>query len=272
MQDAGYVITVDSRPGGPTSLWRHRGLLASLALKEVQVRYRQALLGVAWALLQTLALMLVTTLVFHRMLAVSSGQVPYPLFVFAALVPWTYFHTAVTGAVGSLVSNADLVRKIWFPRAALPLGHVLAVLLDLAVGLGLLLVLAVAYGHPPSAAWLAVPLLLLVLVTATAAVSLLFSAVKVYFRDVKHALPLLLQVVFFATPIVYPLSTVPAAWRGAFALNPLTAVVEGLRAAVCEGRAPDPRLTATGAAVAVVLLVVSWLVFRRAERRFADVV
>ncbi len=272
MQDAGYVITEHTRPGGPASLWRHRGLLASLALKEIQVRYRQAILGIAWALLQPVALMLVTTLVFHRMLAVSSGDVPYPLFVFAALVPWTYFHTSVTGAVPSLVTNADLVRRIWFPREALPLGHVAAVLLDLAVGLLLLGVLAVAYGVPPSPAWLWLPPLLVVLVVTTAAVALLFSAVNVYFRDVKHALPLLLQVVFFATPIVYPLSAVPDAWRPAFAFNPLTAVVEGVRRATLEGRAPEVAVTAPGSAVALLLLAVSWLVFRRAERRFADVV
>jgi lipopolysaccharide transport system permease protein len=272
VQDAGYVITAKSRPGGPGALWRHRGLVASLALKEVQVRYRQALLGVAWALLQPVALMIVTTLVFHRMLAVSTGTVPYPLFVFAGLVPWTTFHTAVTGAVPSLVSNADLVRKIWFPREALPLGHVAAVFLDLAVGVLLLLVLAVSYGFLPTLAWLAVPPLLLVLVVTTAAFALFFSAVNVYFRDVKHALPLLLQVVFFATPIVYPLTAVPDRWRGAFALNPLTAVVEGARAALLEGHAPDARLTSIGSAVAVGLLVVSWVVFRRAERRFADVV
>ena len=244
----------------------------SLALKEIQVRYRQALLGAAWALLQPVALMVVTTLVFNRMLAVSSGRVPYPLFVFAALVPWTTFHTAVTGAVPSLVSNADLVRKIWFPREALPLGHVLAVLLDLAIGLGLLIVLAVADGRLPSFAWLALPLLIGILLAVTAAVALLFSAINVYFRDVKHALPLLLQVVFFATPIVYPLAQVPDAWRGAFAFNPLTAVVEGVRATILEGRAPDVALTATGAAVALAFLAVSWFVFRRAERRFADVV
>jgi len=272
VQDAGYVITERMRPGGPGSLWRHRGLLASLALKEIQVRYRQALLGVAWALLQPVALMLVTTFVFHRMLDVSSGRTPYPIFAFAALVPWTYFHTAVTGAVPSLVSNADLVRKIWFPREALPLSHVLAVLLDLGVGLVLFLVLALASGARPTVAWLTIPGLLLVLVATTAAVALLFSAINVYFRDVKHALPLLLQVVFFATPIVYPLSSVPDAWRGAFALNPLTAVVAGMRRTVLDGRMPDGALTGTGAAVALVLLTLAWLVFRRAERRFADVV
>lgn len=272
MQDAGYVITTRSRPGGPGSLWRHRDLLLSLTLKEIQVRYRQALLGVGWAILQPLALMVVTTLVFHRMLAVSSGATPYWLFVFAGLLPWTTFHTAVSGAVPSLVSNADLVRKIWFPREALPLAHVLATLLDLGSGFVLLVVLAFADGATPSIAWLALPLLLLVLVATSAAVALLFSAVNVYFRDVKHALPLLLQVLFFATPIVYPLTSVPDAWRPAFALNPLTAVVDGVRRIVLEGRWPDALLTGTGGVVALLLLALAWLVFRRAERRFADVV
>lgn len=272
MRDAGYVITPASRPGGPLALLGHRGLLGSLAIKEIQVRYRQALLGVVWAVLQPAALMLVTTLVFHRMLAVSTGQTPYPLFVFTALVPWTCFHTAVTGAVPSLVTNADLVRKIWFPREALPLAHVAAVLLDFAIGLVLLLILALAYGVAPSWTWFAALPLVLLLVVTTAAVALLFSAVNVFFRDVKHALPLLLQVVFFATPIVYPLESVPEGWRGVLALNPLTAVVDGMRRTLLHGELPAPALTATGSLVALLLLALAGFVFRRAEGRFADVV
>jgi len=272
MPPGSYVVTPATRTGGPRDLWRRRGLLLSLALKEIQVRYRQALLGVAWALVQPLALMAVTTLVFHRFLDVSSGALPYPVFVFVGLVPWTYFHTAVSGAVPSLVSNAELVRKIYFPREALPLAHVLTALVDLAAGIVLALVLALGWGAPITGYLLLAPLLLAVLVAAAAELALLGSAVNVYFRDVKHALPLLLQVLFFATPVVYPLDAVPASWRPAFGLNPLTAVVEGLRRVLCEGRAPDAGLTALGAAVSLVALAAAWAAFSRAARRFADVV
>lgn len=272
MPSGPYVVTPRMRMGGPRHLWRRRGLLLSLTLKEVQVRYRQAALGVAWALLQPLALMAVCTLVFHGFLDVSSGSVPYPLFVFTGLVPWTCFQTAVSNGVPSLVSNAELVRKIYFPREALPLAHVAAALLDLAAGSLLGAVLALAWGAPVTAWWLLLPLLFAILVAAAAALALLGAAVNVYLRDVKHALPLLLQVVFFATPVVYPLDAVPAAWRPAFAFNPLTAVVEGLRRVVLGGRAPDAILTLVGAAVAAVALAAAWAAFRRAERRFADVV
>lgn len=268
----GYVITPRTRPVGLFELWRKRGLFWSLTLREIQVRYRQAVLGVAWAVLQPVALAIVTTLVFSGILSVSAGDVPYPLFVFTALVPWTYFHTAVTTAVPSLVTNADLVRKIWFPREALPLAGTAAALLDLTAGLALWACMLAAYGAPVTPMLLWVPLLLIILVLAAAGLALLGAAVNVYFRDVKHALPLLLQVVFFATPIVYPLTQVPDDGHVYFALNPLTAVVEGLRSVAIEGRGPDATITLVGAASAIVLFALALFVFRRAERRFADVV
>lgn len=271
--DEGYLIEAGAPPRGRLrALVRRRGLIGSFALRELQVRYRQAALGVAWALLQPAALTLITTVVFHRVLGLGSGSTPYPLFVCTGLVAWTFFHGATTGAVPTLVHNAGLVRKIWFPREALPLATVLAVGLDLALGLVLWQALALAYGVMPGLALLWIPLLLGVLLAFTAACALLGAALNVRWRDVKHALPLLLQVLFFATPILYPLDALPVAWRTPAALNPLAAVIEGLRDVALEGHAPEPGRTALGAATALVFLVLAWHAFQRAERRFADIV
>lgn len=269
----GYTVVAGASTAGRWhSLWRFRGLLWSFMLREVQVRYRQAALGFLWALLQPAALALVTTLVFHEALHVDVGTVPYGIFVYTGLLAWTYFHTAVTGAVPSLVNNAGLVRKIWFPREALPLATVLAVGLDLACGLGLWLVLLVLYGFPLQLTLLWVLPLLGILLAFTAACALAGAAINVRFRDVKHALPLLLQVLFFATPIVYPASALPDGWRRLFDLNPLSSVVTGLRDIALHGHAPDPARTLLGALGAGVFLALAWLLFLRSERRFADII
>lgn len=269
----GYILEAGVRERRRLrTLWQRRGLLWSFTLRELQVRYRQAALGFLWALLQPAALTVITALVFHHVLHVDVGGQPYVVFVYTGLVAWTFFQSAVTGAVPTLVNNAGLVRKIWFPRETLPLATVGAVGLDLLAGLLLWLVLLVAYGVPLHATLLWTIPLLGILVAFTTACALFGAAVNVRFRDVKHALPLLLQVLFFATPIVYPLSLVPADWRSLAALNPLTAVVNGLRAAALDGRAPDAALTLTGAAVALLCLVLAWWHFTRVDRRFADIV
>lgn len=271
--ETGYVVEAGRRPAGRwRALWVYRGLLWSFTLREVQVRYRQAALGAAWAVLQPIALAAVTTLVFHHALHVDAGGAPYALFVYTGLVPWAAFHTAVLGAVPTLVNNAGLIRKTWFPRESLPLATVLAVGLDLAAGLVLWLVLLLGFGvgWHPTLLW--TPVLVLILGMFAAACALTGSALNVRFRDVKHALPLLLQVLFFATPIVYPPDALPAAWRALFDLNPLTCVVEGLRDVGIAGAAPDPTRTLLGALGAFVFLVLAGLWFLRAERRFADIV
>lgn len=269
----GYVVESDAPAAGRwRALWTYRGLLGSFTLRELQVRYRQAALGFLWAVLQPLALAAVTTLVFHHALHVDAEGAPYGLFVFLALVPWTFFHTAVMGAVPTLVNNAGLLRKIWFPRETIPLATVLAVCLDLAAGLVLALVLLLAYGvgwHLALLWWIP---LLLILLAFTCACALAGAAINVRFRDVKHALPLVLQVLFFATPIVYPLSSVPVFWQRVLDLNPLTAVVTGMRAAALHGEAPDPARTLIGALGAFVFLALAGVLFLRSERRFADIV
>jgi lipopolysaccharide transport system permease protein len=269
----GYTVVAATRaPGRWHSLWRYRGLLGSFMLRELQVRYRQAALGFLWALLQPAALAVITTLVFHEALHIDVGDVPYGIFVYTGLVAWTYFHAAVTGAVPTLVNNAGLVRKIWFPREALPLATVLAVGLDLAFGLLLWLALLAFYGLPLHGVLLWTLPLLAILLALTAACALAGAAINVRFRDVKYALPLMLQVLFFATPIVYPADAVPERWRAVLDLNPLSCVVTGLRDIGLHGAAPDPARTLLGALGALVFLVLAWLLFLRSERRFADII
>jgi len=254
------------------TLWRFRGLLWSFTLRELQVRYRQAALGFAWALLQPTALTLVTTLVVHRFLHVTVSGSSYPLFAYTGLLVWSFFHTAVSGAVPSLVNNASLVRKIWFPRETLPLGTVAAVGLDLLAALLLWLALLAFEGLPWSVSLLWVLPLLGILLAFSAACALFGAAVNVRWRDVKHALPLLLQLLFFATPIVYPASLIPAPWRALSALNPLASVVGGLREIAFEGHGPDALRTLGGAAVALSSLLLAWSYFIRVDRGFADTI
>lgn len=271
--DAGYVVEAGSpAPGRWRALWSYRGLLWSFTLREVQVRYRQAALGALWAVLQPIALAAVTTLVFHHALHVDGDGTPYALFVFTALVPWSAFHTAVTGAVPTLVNNAGLVRKIWFPREVLPLATVLAVGTDLAAGLLVWLLLLLVYGVGWHLTLLWVLPLVVILGLFAGACALAGAAINVRFRDVKHGLPLLLQLLFFATPIVYPLSVVPAPWQRVLDLHPLTCVVVGLRDVGLHGVAPDAQRTLLGALAALALFVLAAVYFLRAERRFADVV
>lgn len=272
----GYVVEAGRRPAALALLWSRRGVLLSLWLRDVHVRYRQAALGALWALAQPLALMAVTTAVFHGMLGVApggedGGTTSYALFVLTGLVPFTFFQTAVTAAVPSLVSDASLVRKIFFPREAVPLAAVGAAGIDLVLGIGLWLLAVVLVGSGPTLSWLLVPVLLLILVATAAAVALLGAAINVYLRDVKHAIPLLLQVLFFATPIVYPL-TAASAGRVMWCVNPLTGVVLGLRRIGLEGRPPALLETGVSALVAAALLGIAYSFFTRAASRFADVV
>jgi len=268
----GYRVPDTRRFGPLRDAWSRREVFWSLTLREIQVRYRQAWLGAGWALLQPVALMVVATLVFHRFLEVDAWAVSYPFFAFTGLFVWTYFHTAVSTAVPSLVANARLLKKIWFPREALVFGALAAAGLDLAVGALLWLGMVAVEGAHVGAALLALPPALAVLALATAGPALLGAAVNVRYRDVKHALPLLLQIVFFATPIVYPLRKVPQPWRTWITLNPLTGVVEGLRSAAFEGHAPAAGIWMPGTAIAILVFALAYAAFVRAGRRFADVV
>jgi lipopolysaccharide transport system permease protein len=253
-------------------LWVHRELLYFLVWRDVKVRYKQSALGASWAILQPLLAMLIFTVIFGYFAKIPSDNIPYPVFSYAALLPWLFFAQALTRSGGSLVGNSHLVTKVYFPRLILPLSAVLGALVDFAIAFVMLLVLAAAYGIVPGPALLALPLFLLLALGTALGTGLWLSALNVRYHDVGHALPFLVQLWMYASPVVYPTSLIPERWRIAFALNPMTGVIDGFRWSVLGAESPDPSILAVGAAVVVVLNVTGFLFFRRAEKTFADVV
>ncbi|HEV8634535.1 MAG TPA: ABC transporter permease [Chloroflexota bacterium] len=253
-------------------LWRYRELLYYLAWRDVKVRYKQTALGAAWAILQPLLAMAVFTLFFGRLVNVPSDGLPYPLFAFAGLLPWTYFANAVANAGSSLVTNTNLISKVYFPRLIIPLAGVLSGLVDFAIGLGVLVVLLLVYGFPLSVGVLLAPIPALFAVATALAVGVWLAALDVQYRDVRYATPFLLQVWLFATPVVYPASIVPEPYRPLLGLNPMAGVVEGFRwLLLSRGATPGPEVIVSALTV-LVLLVSGLYYFRRVERRFADVI
>jgi lipopolysaccharide transport system permease protein len=252
-------------------LVQYRDLLYTLSAHRLQVRYKQSVLGPLWAILQPLALLLIYTVIFGRLAKIESEGIPYTLFAFAALLPWTCFSTAVSSATNSLVSHFNLVTKVYFPREILPLTYVIAALVDLAAG-GVILAGLIAY-HDVSltiqALWV-IPVTGVMFVLALA-VSLVLSAIQVRFRDIGMGMPLLLQVWMFATPVVYTLTAVPDRWRSLYMLNPMVGVIENFRRVLLHGTPPDLRSLGMAAAISTVLFVTAFLYFKRVEATVADV-
>jgi lipopolysaccharide transport system permease protein len=253
-------------------MWEYRELLYFFIWRDVKVRYKQTALGVSWAILQPFLTMVIFSLFFGRLAGVPSDGVPYPIFAYTALLPWTFFAHGVTLSANSLVSNANLVKKVYFPRMAIPIASVLSGFADLVPAFGVLLGMMLYYGIYPSAqvAWL--PVFVLLALIAALGVGIGLAAINVHFRDVRHTVPFLVQTWLFITPIAYPSSLLPEHWRTLYALNPMVGVVEGFRWALLDTEpAPGPILWVSAAA-ALVLLLVSALSFRRLEKTFADIV
>ena len=261
-----------SRVVSPRELWRYRELALQIAARDVTVRYRQTSLGIAWAVLQPVAFMVVFSLIFGRVAKLSSDGVPYPLFSLAALVPWTFFANAVLLGSDSLVANSGLVSKVYFPRIFMPAGVVAAGLVDLGISLVILFVVVLAWGVVPSAAVLALPLLAAIAVAAALGVSAGLSAINVRYRDVRYIVPFALQLWLFATPVVYSSMLVGQPWRTLSAINPMVGVVDGFRWAALDTPHFPGAAIAISAASALVLLVAGMVYFDRAERGFADFV
>ncbi|MCC7359381.1 MAG: ABC transporter permease [Anaerolineales bacterium] len=240
--------------------------------RDIQVRYKQTALGVAWVVLQPLLTSLIFAVIFGGLARLPSDNVPYVVFSLAALVPWNFFAAAFGKGSASLVGSANLISKVYFPRLVIPLATVLAGLVDLAIGLVVLLGAALAFRIAPSAALLALPLFLLLALGAALGVALWLSALNVQFRDVGHLAPFFTQVWFYVTPVVYALSLVPEPWRVWLGLNPLASVAQGFRWAVLGTAAPPAGMLLLSAAVTAALLISGLFVFRRMERTFADVV
>ncbi|HTL30740.1 MAG TPA: ABC transporter permease [Tepidisphaeraceae bacterium] len=258
-------------------LWRYRELLYFLTWRDVKVRYKQTLLGAAWAILQPVMMMIVFTIFFGRMAKVPAGDVPYPIFVFTGLLPWTFFATAIASAGNSVVGSERLITKIYFPRLAVPFAAVGAAMVDFAIAFSVLLVLMAWYHIMPTMSILLVPVLIVVLALAALGVGTLLAALNVAYRDFKYVLPFMIQIWMFATPTVYMQLTretggASFGWgRWLLIANPLTGLIATFRAAVLGNPMPS-RLLVTDVLIVIAIFAIGCLYFRKVEDSFADVI
>jgi lipopolysaccharide transport system permease protein len=253
------------------SLWDYRELLYFLTWRDVKVRYKQTALGAAWAIIQPLFTMVIFTIFFGNLAKVPSDGIPYPIFAYAALLPWTFFSNAITSSGNSLVGSAHLITKVYFPRMIIPGAAVAAGLIDLLVAFVILIIMMIYYGVGVTWNLLMIPALVLLTTLLAIGVGMWTSALNVKYRDIRYALPFGIQLTMFATPIIYPVSLVPERWRWAFNLNPLTGIIEGFRASFF-GRPFNWPALAFSAAITLALLVYAAYHFKRMERTFADIV
>jgi len=258
---------------GVGALWAYRDLLLMLALRDVKVRYKQATLGVAWAVIQPVAMALILYLFFGLLLGLDKtvAPTPYLVFVLAAVLPWTLFESAVSASSGSVVASASIVRKVYFPRLIVPLAATGAPLIDYAIGMCVMFIAMLVLGVPLTASVLLVPLMIVSLMIAVLGVGVLMSAVTVAYRDFRHVLPFLLRLMFFLTPVIYPKTIVPEAYQWVYSLNPVGGTISALRSAML-GTEIDTAGWLISTLVGVVALIAGLLYFQRAERRFADIV
>jgi lipopolysaccharide transport system permease protein len=265
---------VKAPSGWPLDLrevWAYRELLYFLSWRDIKVRYKQTLIGAAWAILQPFLTMVVFTVIFGNLLGVPSGGIPYPVFTYSALVPWTFFSTAITRSSNSLVYDASLISRVYFPRLIVPLAATLAPAVDFAFAFLILIGMMFFYGIVPTAAVVSLPAFALLALVTAFGVGLWLSALNVRYRDIGYATPFLLQFWLFITPVAYPSSVIPETWRALYGLNPMAGVVEGFRWALLGGEVPVDVLPASMIGAAA-LLVTGLVYFGRMEAHFADVV
>lgn len=252
-------------------LWRFREVYTAFVQRQVKVRYKQAAIGIGWAVIQPVAAASLFAVFLGRVADVPSDGLPYFLFALAGMACWSYFSSAAGSSMESLIGDQVLLRKVFFPREVLPLATVTAALVDLVPTLATLMVAAAAYGVYPSLTWIVLPVPVLVLILLAAAFGLSLGAVNVYYRDVRYTLPFVLQLGLFASPVVYPLSAVPDGWRTAYAvLNPVAASIDTVRRVVLHGTWPDWPVLAGALAWASVLAGAGYVVFKKLERGFSD--
>ncbi|PHR95886.1 MAG: phosphate ABC transporter permease [Blastopirellula sp.] len=280
-----HITIIEPHSGWRLVDWKelteYRDLFRFLVWREIKVRYAQSAIGIGWAVIQPVCSMIIFTIVFGKLAKIDSDGIPYAVFAFAAIVPWTYFSNAITDGANSLVQNADMIRKIYFPRMLLPLSAVVAKLVDFSIAMVLLAGLMAWYGMIPNLGILALPLLILLMILTASGVGLWLTAFAVQYRDVKHAMNFVVQLLMYAAPVVYPASLIPNTYplfgsvtvnpQYFYALNPMVGVIEGMRSALLSSRPMPWDLIGIGLASSIVIAVTGLLYFRRKESIFADV-
>lgn len=270
------VLLVDSAIKPPLfdfdEFWRYRDMLYFLTMRDIKLRYRQMVMGIVWAVIQPFLTMIVFTVFFGGFAKISSDGIPYPIFSFAALVPWTFFSNGISTASESLVGQAHLLRKVYFPRLYIPLARVMGGLLDLAVALGILLIMMVVYGFRPPL-YMLIPLMLftILLILLSFGISLWTSSLLVYFRDVRYLIPFVMQLWLFITPVIYPSSSIPDAWRVLYGLNPMSSIIDGFRWALLGQAAPSLAAFAISTVSTLAVLVGGLIFFGQTEGTMSDV-
>jgi lipopolysaccharide transport system permease protein len=272
----GPVIRIEPSKGWVSlklkELWDYRELLYFFIWRDIKVRYKQTVLGGAWAVIQPFFTMVVFSLFFGRLAKIPSDGLPYPIFSFAALVPWTFFSNGLSKASTGLVGNANLIKKVYFPRLAIPIANILSGVVDFVLAFMMLIGMMIFFGITPTINMLWLPFLLLLALVTSLGVSLWLSAMNVQFRDVQYIIPFITQFWLFATPIAYPSSLLSEPWRTIYAINPMVGVVEGFRWALLGTNTVQGPMIIVSSLVALLLLISGLFYFRRLEKTFADVV
>lgn len=253
-------------------LWAYRELLGFLAWRDISVRYKQTIVGVGWAFARPFITMIVLTLVFGHLAGLPSEGVPYAVLTFSALVPWQFFATAFAEISGSVVSNGHMIAKIYMPRLILPLASAAVATIDFLVSFGFLLLLMLYYGVYPDARILALPLFVALCIVFTLGLGFWFAALFVKYRDVRHFIPLIVQLGMYVSPVAFSSSVVPEKWRTVYALNPLVSIIDGFRWSLLGTATPDVRAILTSSVVSLLLLVTGVLYYKSTERVFADII
>lgn len=253
-------------------LWHYRELLYFLVWRDVLIRYKQTVIGVSWAVLQPLITMMIFTVIFGKLVKISTGGIPYPVFAFAALLPWNFFSQALSRSGTSLVGNSHLISKIYFPRLLIPLSSSIAPVIDLFISFLLLLVLMPLYGIAPSWGLLFLPFFVVLALVTTLSAGLWLTTLNVKYRDVGYVIPFLIQIWMYASPVVYPLAMVPEKWRLLYSLNPMVGIIEGFRWAITGSGHLDAMALITCTAVVSLLLAGGIVYFKNMEQTFADVI
>lgn len=252
-------------------LWAYRELLVVLTMRDIKVRYKQTVLGAAWAILQPVFTMLIFTIIFGKLAKMPSDGYPYAIFAYAALLPWMFFSNGISASAGSLISSSNLVSKIYFPRLIIPLSSIGSGLIDLAISTLVMLVLMLYFGVSWTTNLLAIPLLLVSVVFTALGVGTLLSALTVAYRDFRYVVPFMVQLWMYATPIVYPASLVPERWQWLLYINPMSGIIEGFRAAFL-GKAFDFVGIAISFSISIAFFIAGVAYFEKVERKFADII